>query len=351
MRNILFCCQVLDKSDPAMSFFHEWIKYFSTSFDNVTVISLKTGIVELPANVRYFSLGKERYSHSPFRRFFYIYRLLKYSWRTRRDYDKVFIHMNQEFILISGILWKFTKKDVYLWYNHYSGNLFTNIVATFCKKIFYTSKSAYTSRFAQSVQMPVGVNIDNFKLSNRQPKKDPVKILFLARMSISKRLEDLVKALALSPLVDMNWTVRVTGPTISNEDKKYLFDCKKEIDNFNLSSRFIFTDGVSFSQTPELYSSHDIFINCSKSGMYDKTIFEAAASGCIVISSSKDYRNEAGDDFYFNYSNYSELSDRIIHFINQSNASWERSILHMGKVASHHSLKNLSEKIIEEIYG
>ncbi len=351
MRKILFCCQVLDTTDPAMSFFHEWIKYFHPLFDKITVIALKVGVVQLPANVQYFSLGKENHYGSPFRRFFYIFKLIKYIWKTRDDYDDVFVHMNQEYILISGIIWKLTGKKVYLWYNHYSGNFLTNISALFCNKIFFTSKSAYTSRFSQSVQMPVGVNTDIFKTSTRDTDRKLIKILFLARIAKSKRLEDLIRALSLQPLVDMKWHIRVTGPTISLDDKLYLLKCKKEIEDLNLTSRFTFTDGVSFSETPSLYSTHDIFINCSKSGMYDKTIFEAAASGCIVISSSSDYKSEAGSDFFFNFGHHSELSDRLVYMINQPNENWDTYKRHMIKIANNHSLKNLSKKIISEIYG
>jgi glycosyltransferase involved in cell wall biosynthesis len=33
--------------------------------------------------------------------------------------------------------------------------------------------------------------------------------------------------------------------------------------------------------------------------MYDKTLFEAAACGCIVLAASKDFAQTAGQAFYF----------------------------------------------------
>lgn len=351
MKRILFCCQVLDTADPALSFFHEWIKKFSNKFDKITVIALKVGKVDLPEKVQYFSLGKEKYSQGSFKRFFYIFNLIVYSWKTRNDYDTVFVHMNQEFILVAGLLWKILGKKIYLWYNHYSGNIFTNTASIFCEKIFFTSKGAYTSRFSRSIQMPVGVNTDIFGNSVNRDKDKIGKILFLARISKSKRLEDLIKAVSLAPLIQMEWSVQVTGPTISEDDKKYLSECRDMIGDLGLTSRFVFTDGIPFIETPRLYSNFDIFINCSKTGMYDKTIFEASASGCIVISSSVDYRDEVGDNYFFNFGDYTELSNKIVNILNLSKENRYESIKLMKEVANRHSLDKLSEKIVKEIYG
>jgi glycosyltransferase involved in cell wall biosynthesis len=121
--------------------------------------------------------------------------------------------------------------------------------------------------------MPVGVNTDIFGNSVNRDKDKIGKILFLARISRSKRLEDLIKAVSLAPLIQMEWSVQVTGPTISEDDKKYLSECRDMIDDLGLTSRFVFTDGIPFIETPRLYSNFDIFINCSKTGMYDKTIY------------------------------------------------------------------------------
>jgi hypothetical protein len=44
-----------------------------------------------------------------------------------------------------------------------------------------------------------------------------------------------------------------------------------------------FLPGVPNSQTPEIYASHEIFLNLTSLGSFDKTILEAAACGCRVL--------------------------------------------------------------------
>ncbi|MBU6323774.1 glycosyltransferase [Patescibacteria group bacterium] len=48
-----------------------------------------------------------------------------------------------------------------------------------------------------------------------------------------------------------------------------------------------------------LFAANEIFVNTSPSGMFDKTLFEAGACGCTVLSSSKDFAALADPDTYF----------------------------------------------------
>src|SRR5262249_8432937 len=41
--------------------------------------------------------------------------------------------------------------------------------------------------------------------------------------------------------------------------------------------------------------SHEFFVNMSSNGMYDKTIFEAAACGCVILVSNDNLRGQVDD--------------------------------------------------------
>ncbi|MBU0750314.1 hypothetical protein KKH15_02235, partial [Patescibacteria group bacterium] len=57
---LLVVTQIVDTSDPALGFFHEWLVEFAHNCSEVIVICLKRGECNLPKNVRVFSLGKEK---------------------------------------------------------------------------------------------------------------------------------------------------------------------------------------------------------------------------------------------------------------------------------------------------
>jgi len=97
---LLICTQVVDKNDPVLGFFVRWIEEFQKHCE-VEVISLK-------------DLGRGG-------------RLLR-TWRLLRRastgrYDAVFVHMNPEYLVAAGWLWKLRGKKTGLWYTHKSVDL------------------------------------------------------------------------------------------------------------------------------------------------------------------------------------------------------------------------------------
>ena len=187
---LLIVTQKVDKNDPILGFFHRWIIEFAKHFESIVVICLEKGAYELPSNVKVLSLGKENRKS----RIQYILRFYKYIWQERKNYDVVFVHMNQEYLIMGGGIWRLIGKKVTMWRNHYAGSFLTDFASFFCNKIFCTSRFSYTARYKKTVLMPVGVDLENFK-----PKTEIARgkrsILFLARFSPSKRPEFLVEAL------------------------------------------------------------------------------------------------------------------------------------------------------------
>src|SRR5680860_553091 len=99
---LLILTQKIDIEDDVLGFFHDWVKEFSKHCDGMVVVALGVGRYALPENVKVLSLGKE----VGISRIKYIRNFYKYIWQERNNYDKVFIHMNQEYILLGGLFWK-----------------------------------------------------------------------------------------------------------------------------------------------------------------------------------------------------------------------------------------------------
>ncbi|NNM84016.1 glycosyltransferase family 4 protein [Candidatus Parcubacteria bacterium] len=301
---LLIVTQAVDREDPVLGFFVRWIEEFAKHLERVEVICLKEGIHALPPNIHIHSLGKE---HGAANRAAYVRHFLSLVWRLRHDYDVVFVHMNQEYVLVAGPLWKFLGKRVYLWYNHYAGSWLTDIAAAFCTKIFCTSKHSYTAKFKKTVIMPVGVDTERF-FPNASVARKPHSILFLARMAPSKRPEMLVDALAKLARDNVEFSASFVGSPLQQDTASYE-DLKAKVRSLSLADRISFYPGVPNGETSDLYRAHEIFVNCSPSGMFDKTLFEAAASGCRVFAASADFKALAGTEFSF--ASATELAERL----------------------------------------
>lgn len=328
---LLIVTQALDLDDAVLSVYHGWVAELAKHFGTTEVVCLKEGRYNLPTNVHVHSLGKER---GAVNRSAYAWRFFSLAWRLRHEYDVVFVHMNQEYILIAGWLWKLLGKRVYLWRNHYEGSLLTDMAASFCTKVFCTSKHSYTAKYAKTVLMPVGVDTVRFSPDTRVARA-PHSILFLARMSPSKRPEMLVDALAQLAHGGQVFIASFVGSPLP-KDEIYYEELKEKVRSLGLASCVSFYPGISNSQTPDLYRTHEIFVNTSPSGMLDKTIFEAAACGCLSLASSVDWAEQAGADFSF--SDAATLSHRLATALSTPS-------VHTAHTVEENSLSRLGEAL------
>lgn len=285
---LLIITQIVDSQDSSLGFFHSWIEKMAMYFESVEVICLYEGVHSLPNNVRVHSLGKEKSGASKFK---YAIRFLHLMWHLRSTYDSVFIHMNQEYVLLGGPFWVVLKKKVYLWRNHYAGSFLTRIAGMFCTNVFCTSTHSYTTRFKNTILMPVGVDLSLF--TQQHTEKRPDSILFLGRMTPSKKPDLLLEALVLLSERDIPFTATFCGPTLP-EHAVYVEELKQKVRTSSLKNRVTFLDGVPHEQTASIYASHDIYVNLATSGMFDKTLFEACSSECLVLATSDDFQKRLG---------------------------------------------------------
>jgi glycosyltransferase involved in cell wall biosynthesis len=338
---LLFVTQALDLDDPVLSTYHDWAAALAGRVESMEAICLKEGRHALPGNIRIHSLGKEHGKQSRIR---YALRFLRLSWKLRNEYDAVLVHMNQEYVLISGWLWKMLGKRVYLWRNHYAGSVFTDSAASFCTNVFYTSMHSYTARYKKAVRMPVGVNLDRFR-AHASVLRTPHSILFFARMSPSKRPELLVEALALLKEREVPFTASFYGSPLP-EDLPYYEKVQGLVAEKGLLDSVTFFPGVVNEEALRVFQSHEIFVNCSPSGMFDKMLFEAAASGCVVLAVSEDFADLFGRQYQFDAAP-AALAKRLEESLNTDAAARAGSLQKMQDIASKQGLSELALRLVE----
>lgn len=341
---LLFVTQTLDKNDAVLGAYHEWVGALARNAESVTVVCLFEGEHDLPANVVVHSLGKEEGERSAIE---YAVRFKWLAWKLRHAYDRVFVHMNQEYILIAGPMWKLLGKPIYLWRNHYSGSVLTDLAAVFCTKVFCTSQSSYTAKYKKTVLMPVGVDLARFSPDGPE-QREARSILFLARIAPSKRPDLFIDALGILIQKGISFVASVYGSPLP-EDERYYASLKQRAEELGLHGRVRFHEAVPNSRTPAIYRAHELFVNCSPSGMFDKTLFEAAACGCLVLASSEDYREAAGDAYAFEPGDAKSLAACIERLLALPPEAHGRAVTELEALARTHSLEELMAALSREL--
>ncbi len=251
--------------------------------------------------------------------------------------------MNQEYILIAGWIWKLMGKRIYLWRNHYAGSWRTDIAAGFCTKVFCTSKHSYTAKYKKTVLLPVGIDTSRFS-QNINITRTPHSILSLGRIAPSKHLEIFIDALAMLARENIDFSATIVGSPLP-KDESYYDSLKEKVRKFGIESRVTFLQGVPNSETPSLYQAHEIFVNTTPSGAFDKTLFEAVACGCVVLAESKDFAELVGESTFFDSSD--SLHKNLLRVLSTPNIGKIEG--NISDILKKQTLHVLFTKIIKEI--
>ncbi len=338
---LLIITQKVDRKDAVLGFFHRWLEEFSKRVRTITVVCLQKEDYDLPGNVAVLSLGKEKWKSTAK----YVFLLFYFSIRYANRYDAVLVHMNQEYVLASGWLWRLLGKRVYMWRNHYAGSVLTDISSVFCTKIFCTSHYSYTARYKKTKFMPVGVDTTFFQ-PDQNTVATPRSILSLGRVDPAKNIGTLISALEILKAENVIFTADIYG---NSKDQAYADLLASQVKTAGLVDKVKFFAGVPNRDTPRIYSAHEIFVNLSPNGMYDKTIFEAMACGCFVFASNDDLRDKIDPAFSFAYNDQDDLSKKLKAFMSMSEAEQNKKAANIAGIVREHSLHNLSERLIKEM--
>lgn len=331
MSKLLIITQKVDSNDPILGFFHRWIEEFAKNYESVVVVCLEKGSFNLPNNVRILSLGKEN-SKS---RIKYLLNFYKYIFRERKNYDSVFVHMNQVYVLLGGLFWKIWGKKVGLWYVHKQTSFSLWLAEKLVNNIFTSAKESFKLESGKVNYVGHGIDTGRFKFSNIS---DSGKVLHVGRITRIKNIETIMRAVGAK-------TLALVGEAVTGEDKKY----KKELENLvkNLNIKVEWLGAVPNDQLPLIYSNHSFSVNATPTGGMDKAVLESLAVGCPAFVSNLIFKNifgEYSEKFIFEFKNKEDLARKV--------DSWEQNkdkekIMEMlsNKVRNEYDVSTLVKKL------
>lgn len=313
---VLFITQKIDQNDDVLGVYHRWISELAFKVDSISAICLFRGAVDLPSNVRVYSLGKEE----KLGKWAYLKNLFRYIWHLRDSYDVVFVHMNPEYVILGGLLWKILGKKIVLWYAHYLSNWRIKLAAALADRIVtsYSLAFPFPSKKLEILQQGIDTKLFN-PVKTYRTKSEELRILFLGRIAPVKNLDVLIKAIQLvSQSLPVKLSV-VGAPTAGRPaEVEYLNYNKKLAADMGLSGLISFNDPVPNKDTPPVYRKHDLFINLTVTGSFDKSTLEAMACGLPVLVSNRAFEEILGShlasQLMFAEGDHRELAEKIVRF-------------------------------------
>lgn len=346
---LLIITQKIDERDAVLGFMHGWLAEFSNQAKSVVAVCLEKGAVSLPANVKVFSLGKER----GVSKLGYIFNFYKIIWQTRRECDAVFVHMNAEYVVLGGLLWKILGKKVTLWYAHKSVTASVRI-ANFLSDIIFTSTASGFRLSSKKVKV-IGQGIDTekfkYQISNSRNEVGAFKIVTVGRITPSKDYDTLIDAIdVLKKNSNLEIIADIIGPTSGKSDEEYLSKLKQKIAQKGLTGIINFLPPVANSALTAVLSSYQLFVNMGHTGSLDKAVPEAMAVGLPVLTCNEAFYEVLGPfraNLMYPKGDFKALSDKINWVVGLSEIERKK----LGEelraiVVRDHSLQSFVGKII-----
>lgn len=350
---LLIITQKVDKNDSILGFFHRWIEEFAKNCEKITVICLYKGECNLPDNVKVLSLGKER----GVSRLKYLGSFYKYIIKYRKEYDSVFVHMNQVYVILGGLLWKMMNKKISLWYTHKNVSVSLRLAEKLTDIIFTASKNSFRLSSKKLKVMGHGIDTNKFCPGDKVEKDNSVfNIITVGRISPVKKYEELIEAvdkIISGNLVDKKIRVKIVGGPVDSIGEKYLKKLQEIVSDKKLEDIITFTGALTNDNVVKHLQNSDLFVHMSQTGSLDKVVLEAMACEVLVLSNNKSIVDDvfAGNFDFLCYDNNNYLlRDKIVYIINMRKINIFDSGDNLRKIVTEkHNLNILVKKIINKI--
>ncbi len=350
-KRLLIITQSVDADSGVLEFFVDWIRALADEFSRVDVIALSTGRYQLPSNVHVYSLGKERNVPRVARWIRLVYLLV---WRVPQT-DVVFAHMSPVFAIAAWPVTFVTGRRLVLWYLHRSQTFRLRLAAWLADAVVTAHKESLTLQSAKVVAIGHGIPADEFSADRDGKFHDSVRILTVGRVTPIKNLETLIAAAGQAMKHGIRLHVKIIGQPVMSGDFDYLQRLKDLVREQKLDGTFEFTGYVAHQRLPEEYRQADVYVGLTPAGGIDKTLLEAMASGCIVLSSNSVMKNYFGPHasyLLFAYGNPDDLSKKLESVIMlDDDARLQISRFLAVSVREHHDLNGFIKRLTAVLYG
>ncbi|MDE2071666.1 MAG: glycosyltransferase family 4 protein, partial [Patescibacteria group bacterium] len=261
-------------------------------YEQITVICLRKGEYRLPQNVCVYVLPRNRFGRT--------WQILQLS--STLLYDAVFVHMNPEYLVAAGWLWRLLGKKTALWYTHKAVNLRLRIAALFADVIFTASEESFRLRSHKVRIVGHGIDTDFFSPDLAIARGHAA--LSAGRLTRSKRHD-----LAIERAAAAGVELRIAG---EGPERAHLEALAKR-----LGARVDFLGPLTQVQLRDEYRRAAYLVHTSETGSLDKVVLEALACGCPV-----------------------RTDDQALKFLEHEGRAY---------VVEHHSLRTLIKHLVEKV--
>jgi glycosyltransferase involved in cell wall biosynthesis len=348
MRLLLFNLAT-DEDDPILGFTTRWIGALAARVDFIHVVTMRMGKIDLPDNVRVYSVGKERGYSKP-RRVLEFYKIVGRILREDRI-DLCFSHMIPIFTVLAAPMLKIKGIPIVTWYAHPKVTRTLRVAHRLSNHMVSSLSTSYPYKDDKLIQVGQGIDTSLFFPDGAINREDRPVILCVGRLSPVKDHPTLISAVGLLRKVSPQpFRVVILGSAATARDDEYVRSLHQQVKDLDLDGIVSFVPAVPLKQLPDWYRRASIYVNMTPTGSADKVVWEAMACGVLSIVANEGFKGTLGihaERCVYDYGNAGQLTERLKWALSLSPS--ERSS--MGAYFAHqvegmHGLNQLAQTLV-----
>jgi glycosyltransferase involved in cell wall biosynthesis len=347
MRLLLFNLTT-DVDDPILGFTTRWLWALAERIEFIHVITMRSGRVSVPNNVRVHSVGKEKGYNEP-RRAVEFYRHLFRILREDRI-DICFSHMMPIFTILAAPVLKTRHIPIVTWFAHPSLTWILKLAHYLSEQMVSSVATAYPYRRDKLIVVGQGIDTDLFSPDGVSPEDPPI-VLCVSRLSPVKDHPTLLKAACL---LRQRWSkpfrVVIVGSPASPRDWSYIESLREQVKELGLQDIVYFEPPVPMEKLPFWYRRCTVHVNMTPTGFGDKVAWEAMACGrpCLVANEGfKQTLGEYADRVLFTHGDPKHLAERLMWILSLSRDDRASIGTYLRRqVVSMHGLDGLAQSLV-----
>ena len=347
MRLLLFNLAT-DTQHPILGFTTQWVRALAERVRSVDVITMVAGKLDVPANVRVHSVGKELGYSEP-RRVLEFYRHL-FGILARGKIDGCFSHMMPIFSVLAGPVLRARGIPLVTWYAHPSLTPTLKLAHFASHRMVTSLPNAYPYRKDKLTIIGQGIDTMLFAPAADAVPPDNV-ILCVGRISRVKNLAVLIRAVAQLP---GKFQLVILGATAGAPDEAHLGELRALIAELKIEDSVTFEKPVPPTELPAHFRRCAVHVNLTPAGFGDKVAWEAMSCGRPCLVANVDFAETLGDrraELLFQLGDSDDLARKLSAVLHKSAA--ERSAIGQylrTQVERLHSLPRLAERILKQLH-
>jgi glycosyltransferase involved in cell wall biosynthesis len=350
---LIFVTQLLDPTDPVLGFVPGLLPSLAAHAQKLLVIANEVRAVPAGLDIEIESLGKE---HGRGR----AARILRYERllaRLGRDqsFGGLFAHMCPAYASLAAPPLRPRGKRVALWFAHPRDSRQLAVAERLSTVVLTSLPDAYPRRTHKAVAIGQAIDTDQWRFVPPRKPGPTLKVIALGRTSPGKGYSLMVEAVKRARERGLPVDLRIVGPATTPAEIRHRDELVRLIGALEMDDHVELVNGVSPEALRQLVPEADVLLNASRPGYGDKVIFEAMASGRLVVVSNPAFASVLRDlpvDLLFPDKNVNALVDRLYAFAQLPLREREAIGRELRKrVVTGHSVSGWAESVVREVTG